>query len=304
MQYSKRVLIGKATDGELVSIDIELKEKTQALKKAVRLHIKGMHYASKQDVCKAHKHQIKLEQLIEANKGTSLFTFEHIAELAAQSVANPIMAISPGNPKTGNIPSFSLPPVQSCPEHDSCANFTDDNGKQRKCYALKAYTQYLDTELAWNRNFKLVQTALPELERQLKQWFAKNKPALFRIHVSGDFCSKPYFAMWLRVARNNPDTLFLAYTKALRNIRGHILPANFSLIISTMPSTNHKGQAIQDKHELPLAMVSSETIQTQRYKTIACPEQVTEGKVACAECQLCWKLPQLRTRINIQFLPH
>ncbi len=38
---------------------------------------------------------------------------------------------------------------------------------------------------------------------------------IIRIHVGGDFKSRPYFKAWLEVARQNPSRLFYAYTKSL-----------------------------------------------------------------------------------------
>ena len=66
---------------------------------------------------------------------------------------------------------------------------------------------------------------------------APNAPRLFRIHVHGDFYSVDYFSMWIRIAKANPTTTFLAFTKQYDIIKNQLnnLPDNFSLVWSAWP---------------------------------------------------------------------
>lgn len=211
------------------------------------------------------------------------------------------MAISSGNTKTGKIPAFNLPPVKSCLNHSTCASFTDETGKKFKCYAVRPYVQYKQTKAAWDRNFELAQTDLKELKAQLLKYFRSFNGRLFRIHVSGDFFSEQYLDLWIEVAAKNPDVKFLAYTKVYGFFKDRTLPKNFSVLLSFMPSIPVKDAENMSKEiGLPMAHATSE----RPDGFITCPEQSTGKKVNCAECKLCWKLPELKRAVNIHFLPH
>jgi len=51
--------------------------------------------------------------------------------------------------------------------------------------------------------FDLLNTALPK------------NAGIIRIHVGGDFFNQDYFDAWVKMAEENPDVLFYAYTKSL-----------------------------------------------------------------------------------------
>jgi hypothetical protein len=57
---------------------------------------------------------------------------------------------------------------------------------------------------------------------------------IIRIHVAGDFFNSLYFNAWLKVAKDNPNTLFYAYTKSLPFWQLQIknIPANMVLTAS------------------------------------------------------------------------
>ena len=138
------------------------------------------------------------------------------------------IAISKGNTKLGKIPNFNLPPVVTCSKAacQTCA--------KEGCYALKAYRMYEQTRAAYDRNFEACQKDLANVEKQLMDYFFKNhtKITRFRIHSSGDFYSKNYFNMWLRIAASFPLVSFMAYTKQFENVHDKCLPTNFNLYIS------------------------------------------------------------------------
>lgn len=104
---------------------------------------------------------------------------------------------------------FSLPPIKSCLNCDSCK--TD-------CYATKAYNQYPSAKALWDFNFHLVQNDLPELSRRLRLQLdriakGKNTKKVVRIHQSGDFYTQAYLDMWSDIARSYPMIKFYGYTK-------------------------------------------------------------------------------------------
>ena len=211
------------------------------------------------------------------------------------------MSISKGNTKTGAIPAFNLPPVQSCLNSATCAKFVGTDGKNYRCYALSPYERYKQTRAAWDRNFELAQNDLPELKKQLLKYFRKFNGRLFRIHVSGDFHSREYLNMWLDVIKQNPDVKFLAYTKVYGFFKGLDVPKNFSVLLSFMPSIPVKqAEKFAGMIGLPMAHATGE----RPDGFITCPEQTSGKKTNCAECKLCWNLNELKRPMNIHFLPH
>ena len=217
----------------------------------------------------------------------------------------PKVSVSSGNRKVGAIPSFNLPPVESCLNSATCAKFVDDAGISRKCYALHPYVSRPNVTKAWSQNFEAAKHHLVYLERSLILYFKRGVARLFRIHTSGDFFSKEYLAMWLRVISRFPSVKFLAYTKVYGFFKGLTLPKNFVVILSYMPSIPVE-QAIRFSGliGLPMAYASSKN---PGGNFISCPEQVLKKSgrnMTCAECQICWKLNELKRPTNIHFYTH
>lgn len=99
---------------------------------------------------------------------------------------------------------FSLPPVQACLNHKSCAS---------TCYAVKSYRQYPSVRNLWNDNMLLATTNLWSLYDDLRTQLKTTKQNIVRIHQSGDFISQAYVDMWATIATEFPNVLFYAYTK-------------------------------------------------------------------------------------------
>jgi len=146
----------------------------------------------------------------------------------------------------------------------------------------------------------MLQEDLDEVENQLNKYFYKANIRMFRIHVSGDFFSKEYLAMWLRVIKNNPQIMFLAFTKVYGFFYGKVMPDNLSIIFSFMPEVPYE-QALNfsKKAGFPMAYVGN-----RQPKDILCPEQSTNRKIGCLQCQICWKMPKLKRPVNIYFEAH
>lgn len=210
------------------------------------------------------------------------------------------ISISPGNRKVGNIPSFNLPPIETCLNSKTCATFVDDLGNQRRCYAVQPYTMYPQTKKAWDRNFQLCKKDLFAVERKLSAYFRASNILLFRIHTSGDFYSKEYLDMWIRIAKKFPNVKFLAYTKVYGFFNKLQLPRNFTVFLSYMPSISLEAATrFSNMIGLPMAVAT-----TKRPKGfITCPEQTTK-QITCSECKICWNVNNLKRRMNIHFIPH
>lgn len=138
-------------------------------------------------------------------------------------------------------------------------------------------------------------------------------PVIVRIHEAGDFVSADHVSVWAEIAVAMPDVTFYGYSHSYRveGIVGALNEAN------TLP--NFRVRESFDSDEVPdmrpgtpMAFVSGSVkgnSKTNRVDMIArapyhkgavrCPEQVTNGKVNCVDCGLCWN-----TEIPIQFFRH
>ena len=135
--------------------------------------------------------------------------------------------ISPGNTKLGPIPSFSLPPVWTCPGcTELCA---------RICYAKLVYTRYKRTRACWNGNFEAVKVRTWE-DMMIHHIHCLNT-RLFRIHVGGDFFSQEYLDGWIKVCAEFPDIQFVAFTKSF-DLDYSAAPGNLNIIWSVFPDSD------------------------------------------------------------------
>ena len=99
---------------------------------------------------------------------------------------------------------FSLPPVEACLNHKSCAT---------TCYAVKSYRQYPSVKALWDNNMLHAKTDLFTLYDELCDQLSKTKQTIVRIHQSGDFISQEYLNMWAQIAERFDNIAFYGYTK-------------------------------------------------------------------------------------------
>ena len=186
--------------------------------------------------------------------------------------------ISAGNTKMGAIPSFSLPSGASC-SPSACKTCYCEG-----CYARKLERLRPSVRNAYAENFSLAQRNLPSLESYLAWYFdAPNAPRMFRIHVSGDFFSREYLDMWLRVIRSHPGTRFLAFTKRydlFAAIEREVLPENFRLVLSAWPGV-----------EMPSALLGYYPVAyMQDGRETRVPADAMPCSGNCSACAKCWDL--------------
>lgn len=197
------------------------------------------------------------------------------------------VSISTGNRKMGAIPSVSLPPVVTCPAGCPCA---------KKCYAAKMARIYPSVRKAYQNNLDILQTNPGEYWYQVNQAVKMNR--YFRFHVSGDIPTPEYFAEMVNVARQNPGTEILVFTKRYQIVNEYItnsgnLPENMHLIFSQWGDN----WTVPNPHNLPTAAVIFKG-----------HEPDNDWKVCggnCTECACrgvgCWQLKQGET---IAFYEH
>lgn len=190
--------------------------------------------------------------------------------------------ISWGNSKMGKVANTSLRPIKDCINCRSC---------KKDCYALKAYKMYPAVKNAWNHNSDMFRGYLNEAAKSVTEQLQKKrkKPSFFRIHVAGDFLSQAHFNAWCVIARDNPETKFLAFTKT--SFKGDV-PDNMTIIRSQWPGH----EIVGEEHE-PKAWMQdgSET---------RIPESAFVCHGSCETCGVCWNMGRKGFPLNVVFEKH
>ena len=123
--------------------------------------------------------------------------------------------------------SIDLLSGYSCPFAEKClSRAVEVDGKRKiqdgpktefRCFSASQEARLSNVYNKRKANFEALKNA--KTEDAIYKILADNLPlnaGVVRMHVSGDFFSPAYFKAFLRLARNNPNVLFYAYTKALR----------------------------------------------------------------------------------------
>lgn len=160
-----------------------------------------------------------------------------------------LLKFGSGNSKLApNIFTFSLPAGYSCPGAKEClsravqqpeGNYKLVDGKDTKhrCFAAIDEALKPTVRLARWHNFNLLKSlkSVNSIADLIQDSLPiRNWKYIVRIHVSGDFYNQMYLDAWLLVAKNNPKTLFYAYTKSLPQIgtRLNDIPKNMKIVAS------------------------------------------------------------------------
>lgn len=199
---------------------------------------------------------------------------------ALQEMANgaaPVVHISEGVSKLKNgevnIPAWSLLPFVTCRNARACGNL---------CYVNGILSRYPNVAKTWAENTAAAMDG--SFEKTVSAWVAWNRPRYFRIHVSGDFFSLDYFKAWVRIARKNRGTKFLAFSKSFDIIRAFLaeggrIPKNLSVLLSVWP-TMEEPSDLMDRFPVSRALRPTDA---QVPGAIPCTGN-------CAACLGCWAL--------------
>jgi hypothetical protein len=189
---------------------------------------------------------------------------------------NQQISISNGNRKLGVVMNISMSPRTCCPAGVPCS---------KKCYALKAVRLYPHTREAWSRNARIAKRHPESYFMQIGARVAKAKPRLFRWHVAGDILNENYLCGMCRIAAENPQTHFLAFSKAFDVVNGYedreAVPNNLVIIFSAWPRMK-----FDNPHRHCIAWMQDGT-------ESRVPEQAIECPGNCETCGLCYELPKL-----------
>jgi len=140
------------------------------------------------------------------------------------------------------IYSFDLSAGHSCPFAKLCFSRAIQSGNKLsildgpdtefRCYAASQEVIYPNVYRLRSDNFNaLKKLTYKQMVNLISSSIPKNA-GVIRIHSSGDFFNKKYWAAWMKVIRNRPDILFYAYTKALQYWVDTVIPTNLLLTAS------------------------------------------------------------------------
>jgi hypothetical protein len=151
------------------------------------------------------------------------------------------IVISEGNSKMGKVYSFSVSPVITCGANVPC---------KKECYACKLCRIYPTVRNSYAANLDALHNAPAHLiAAAIIDVIKRRGVKLFRFNVSGDFgfngsFDKFYFDLACKIAKNCPETNFLAFTK-IYDAFNMIRPANFNLVASVW--NEYAPENIEDK---------------------------------------------------------
>jgi len=167
----------------------------------------------------------------------------------AQMLSGIVVSISVKNSKLGKVHSVSLLPVVSCPANAPCI---------KACYARRCL-RHTSCREAWTRNWEAFKASADDFFNQIHNHIQKHKPALFRWHIGGDIPSLDYLVWMIAIARANPGTKFLAFTKNMEAFsywnEHNAKPANLVIRFSNWLDYRMEGSTVSEfiptGHEVP-----------------------------------------------------
>lgn len=195
--------------------------------------------------------------------------------IVENDLENASVHISKGNSKLGVIPSFSVLPLITCKNCGDCSKY---------CYAAKGNFNFNRNILNLSENTALLKSSPEKVEKEIN-YFLNNSTTLyryFRWNTAGDIFSLEYLEMIVRIAKNNPFTTFLAFTKNFELLdeyveNGGIIPENLTVVFSRWGNTE-----IKNRNGFPVAIVKID-------ESTNIPENAFRCNGDCQNCLECWK---------------
>ena len=195
--------------------------------------------------------------------------------------------ISTTNDKLGRlIPSVNLPAGETCRPDAPC---------HKKCYAKKGHWLFKNVRQSLADNL----AAYKADPKHYFDYIAANTrlARAFRWHSSGDIVDARYLKGMCDVARKNPKTDYLAFTKKFDLVNayveeGHRIPRNLSIVFSGWDGLF----PVNNPHNFPTTWVMFKKAINSHI-----PDGSIPCKGKCEECLACW---QLRKGQSVYFEEH
>lgn len=128
--------------------------------------------------------------------------------------------------KKRKVYSFDLLSGFSCPFAKDCLSkaVEQPDGKRKivdgphtefRCFSASQEVLFTNLYKLRKGNFDALRGKSTDDMTGILQTALPKNAGVIRIHVGGDFFCEAYFLAWCKLAENNPDVLFYAYTKSL-----------------------------------------------------------------------------------------
>lgn len=181
--------------------------------------------------------------------------------------------------KLGRIPSVNVPPIITCRENTPCAHL---------CYARKGVFCYEKVKKAHLQNYLAYhednQKFFNDINAVLNDDVIIYK--YFRWHMAGDIIDMNYLYGMVKVAKANPKTKFMAFTKKFELVNMYLavnkLPKNLVIVFSAWD----KNFEIPNPHKLPVSYIDFK--KKKLNPTIPHTSKKCSGD--CTTCKICWNL--------------
>lgn len=191
------------------------------------------------------------------------------------------MKISITNSKLGGkIPSLNLPPLITCRENAPCSKL---------CYARKGNFTYDNVKKNHINNLEHFQLDSIDFFDKIIKWLNNDDIVykFFRWHSSGDIVNINYLMGMVKVAKECPQTKFLAFTKKFELVNSYLsiygeLPSNLKIVFSAWD----KDFKIENPYNLPMTYVYFKN----KEKNPEIPEFAIPCVGKCYSCKSCWTL--------------
>ena len=176
---------------------------------------------------------------------------------------------------SGEIPSVSMPVGVTCRHDAPCF---------KKCYARKGHMGCPSVKNAYMTNYEIYKNDPSFFFHYISIMTRFNR--YFRWHAAGDIVDDEYFAGMVKVATENPETKYLAFTKKFDIVNryldaGNALPENLRIVFSGWGKTFK----VDNPHNLPVAYIKLKQGDNDHI-----PEDSIPCGGKCYECIACWQL--------------
>lgn len=184
--------------------------------------------------------------------------------------------VSHTNSKLGSeIPSVNLPPVLTCRPDAPCF---------KECYARKGHWNCPNVKTALGDNLEAYKADPDFFFRFIAATTRLSR--YVRWHSAGDIVDARYLKGMCDVARENPDTRYLAFTKKFDLVNAYIaegneIPANLHIVFSGWD----ENFVVDNPYNFPVAYIALDN-----HPTDYIPEDAIPCGGKCDKCLACWQL--------------
>lgn len=193
------------------------------------------------------------------------------------------ITISQSNTKLGMIPTISLPPIITCRTNAPCA--------KEGCYGTRGNYCYKNIKKSMEQNLLIYKTNENDYFKQVKDYLDQDiiTYKYFRWHSVGDIPDSEYFENMIKLAKELPQTKFLAFTKQFEIVNEvrkdyEHFPKNLQIVFSAWGDELD----VPNPFNFPIAYVRFK----DKTKNTKIPGIAKECNGDCSKCLKCWNIQQ------------